>query len=279
MNDSARHSGRWRVICAFVACAGFAFCEENDPAARWVGVYGWIQTGDRLAEAEQWALAMGSYLESHRQIKQLAAEHPAFEPELIGYRTAKLEEAIAGAETRLGTDEHEVTMTYLDFIESVELGQAQRFRNEFEAALTTLDTAKALLDELIEKKPEAFRMAVATQYDRLEKSISWLNSQIDYKEMSRRADLAKLGDVQGTTQFIKESDLPDSGEGVFASGILFPGSLIQQGQVSDEGPGAPASPAGEEVPNKAGETMRFRMSSKPQPGSDDPTDLFTEPVP
>lgn len=199
--------------------------EEDDPAARWVSVFGWMQTGERLAAANQWPLAMGSYLESHRQISDLAALFPDFEPELVTYRTEKLEESIADAEARLASDEHAIMMKYLDFIESLELGQAQRFRNEFETSLATLDMAKSLLDDIISRKPAEFREAVDSQYHRLESSIEWVNSQIDYKERSRRASYARTSDDRGTTQFVKESDLPRSEDGAVASGILFPVSL------------------------------------------------------
>ncbi len=43
-------------------------------------------------------------------------------------------------------------MKYLDFIESFELGENQRYDNEFEAALGTLGMAKALLDEIISER-------------------------------------------------------------------------------------------------------------------------------
>lgn len=250
--------------------------EESDPAARWVSVFGWMQTGERLAAANQWPLALGSYIESHRQISELAAKHPEFEPELIAYRSGKLESTISEAEARLTSDEHAIMMKYLDFIESLELGQAQRFRNEFEASLSTLDMAKSLLDDIIARKPAEFREAVDSQYQRLVSSIEWLNAQIDFKERSRRASYAKTGDDRGTTQFIKESDLPRSEEGIEASGILFPMSLASL-EPAEEPPGDEeieadlpevtdeSVPDAVKIDDKASlPAMNFRMSSKRQ---------------
>lgn len=252
----------------------------EDPAEKWVSVYGWTQTGDRLAAAEQWALAMGSYIESHRQITELAAAHPAFETELVAYRTEKLEETIATADARLSEDEHQTMMKYLDFIESLELGLEQRFSNQYEAALGTLDIARSLLDELIGKKPPGFREAIDSQYRRLEDNIYWLSSQINYKEASRRRPSVVTDDGRdwGTTRFVKKEDLPDASDGVFASGILFPSSLSvnELGGVSvtdlvplpakeeDETPDETAKPDG-----PPGPAMRFRMNSRQTLEEDD----------
>lgn len=252
----------------------------EDPAAKWVSVYGWTQTGDRLAAAEQWALAMGSYIESHRQITELAAAHPAYETELVAYRTEKLEETIATADARLSEDEHQTMMKYLDFIESLELGLEQRFSNQYEAALGTLDIARSLLDELIGKKPPGFREAIDSQYRRLEDNIYWLSSQINYKEASRRRPSVVTDDGRdwGTTRFVTEKDLPDASDGVFASGILFPSSLSvnELGGVSvtdlvplpakeeDDKPDETAKPDG-----SPGPAMRFRMNSRQTLDEDD----------
>jgi len=243
----------------------------EDPAAKWVTVYGWTQTGDRLAGAGQWALAMGSYIESHRQIRELAESHPVYEAELVTYRTGKLEETIAMADARLSEDEHETMMKYLDFIESLELGLEQRFSNQYEAALGTLDIARSLLDDLIGKKPPEFREAIDSQYRRLEDNIQWLSSQIDYKEASRRRPSIVSGDGRdwGTTRFVKKEDLPDSTDGVFASGMLFPSSLsineltgvsvtdlVPLPGVKEEEKVEPANPPATSAP------MRFRMNSR-----------------
>jgi len=279
--------GRQRIMSAVRIVIGVAvvwllsanspvIAGDDDPSARWVSVYGWMQTGERLAAANQWPLAMGSYLESHRQISELTALFPDFEPELVTYRTEKLEESIASAESRLTSDEHAIMMKYLDFIESLELGQAQRFRNEFETSLATLDMAKSLLDDIISRKPAEFREAVESQYQRLESSIEWVNSQIDYKERSRRASYARASDDRGTTQFVKESDLPRSEDGAVASGILFPVSLASlvtataptEEEVIDFAGDAGAGPTvitGPKIDDGAtGPGMNFRMSSKRQ---------------
>lgn len=241
--------------------------QDDDPAARWVTVYGWIQTAERLGAAGQSALALGSYLEAQRQITSLAASHPDFEPELIGYRLGKLEETIAAAEAGLSSDEHETMMKYLDFIESLEQGQAQRFANDLETAFSTLNMARALLDEIIEKKPETFRAAVDSQYQRLVESINWIDSQINFKEISRTRAPVEDGIDWGTTRFVKADDLPDSDDGTVPTGILFPGAL---GVMADSGTGPVegAPPSEEESGREETEggtavpRVRFRMSSR-----------------
>lgn len=205
-----------------VAWVPMASAEEADPAAKWLTVYGWIQTADRLAGAGQWPLALGSYLEADRQIKALAVEHPDFEQEMVNYRRNALAATIAETEARLTTDEHEVMMKYLDFIESLELGEAQRYADEYEAAYGTLGMAKAVLDEIIDRKPEEFREAVASQYARLESSLTWLDSQINFSAMSRPA-VAMDGSIDwGTTKFVKAADLPKTTDGAVITADLFP---------------------------------------------------------
>ena len=254
-------------------CAGNE--EKGEPAARWVSVYGWNQTGDRLAAAEQWALAMGSYIESFQQIKALAAEHPAYEPELIAYRTAKLEETISAMEDRLSSDEHETMMKYLDFIESLELGLEQRFSNQYEESLSTLDMTRSLLDDLIRKKPPAFREAIHSQYLRVEDNIHWLSAQIDYKAASLRRTTV-VDDVRdwGTTRFVRAEDLPSASDGVVVSAELFPGRLasitpgyLPEGDLITETTGAPLPGAmkvnAADEPSEAvsAGAIRFRMNS------------------
>ncbi len=55
---------------------------------------------DRRAprRADQWPLALGSYLEANRLINALAEAHPAFEPEMVAYRREALEKTIAETE-------------------------------------------------------------------------------------------------------------------------------------------------------------------------------------
>jgi hypothetical protein len=245
-----------------------AVAEEDDPAARWLTVYGWIQTGERLAGADQWSLALGSYLEANRLLADLAGAHPAFEPEMVSYRREALADTIAGIEARLTEDDHVTMMKYLDFIESLELGEKQRYGNEFEAALGTLGMAKALLDEISSGKPEGFREAVASQYERLRSGIEWLDSQVNFKARSRPAVLADDPVDWGTTRFVKESDLPGDPAAASVSLDLFPPSLALA--IRDEsGPAAePATPAA--VPSPSPGPRRFRMTSRGSPAPENP---------
>ena len=251
-----------------LACSLPAPAEETDPAANWLTVYGWIQTAERLATAEQWPLALGSYLEADRQVTALAEAHPDFEPEMVNYRRGALAKTIAETEARLTTDEHEVMMKYLDFIESLELGEAQRYANEYEAAFGTLGMAKAVLDEIIEKKPEGFREAVASQYARLESSLTWLDSQINFTAMSRAGVALDESIDWGTTRFVRAADLPSSRESAALTSDLFPGGLAPEADPASPH-AAESTPATPQRAEKDSGPVRFRMSTR-QTSAPDP---------
>lgn len=246
------------ALLALVASALAGPAAVEDAAGRWLSVYAWLQTGERLAAAGQWPLALGSYLEADRLLGALAAAHPAFEPEMVAYRRGALAETIARAEARLTTDEHETMMKYLDFIESLELGEAQRYDGDFEAALGTLGMAKALLDEIVARKPAAFREAVASQLARLESGIAWLDAQVDFKARDRPGDFAGGSTDWGTTEFVKEADLPGEGEAVPLSTGLFPAALA----AAEPEAQAEAHAASMALPPAAAEPRRYRLNSR-----------------
>lgn len=247
---------------------------ESDPKALWVSVYGWNQTGEKLAASNLWSLALGSFIEAHRQITALAAAHPDFEPDLIHYRLDALEKTIAETEARLSTDEHETMMKYLDFIESLELGETQRYANEFKESLDTLDMALSILDEITASKASDFSAAVESQRNRLLGHIEWLNSQINFKATSRASVTVNDGVDRGTTRFVTPEQYPNSRDGVFLSGMLFPGSLSEKDRegVSAETAVEKARVAKDTPTNEDGKsvgksvssptTPRFRMNSK-----------------
>jgi hypothetical protein len=263
------------VIALLLAFALPAPAEETDPAAKWLTVYGWIQTAERLATAEQWPLALGSYLEADRQIKALAEAHPDFEPEMVNYRRGALATSIAETEARLTTDEHEVMMKYLDFIESLELGEAQRYANEYEAAYGTLGMAKSVLDEIIEKKPEGFREAVASQYARLESSLTWLDSQINFTAISRPGVALDESIDWGTTRFVKAADLPSSQQNASITSELFPGGLMPQTNTTPSPAAAPPAASSTDKTKEIG-PVRFRMSTR-QTSAPDPVEPTAAP--
>lgn len=257
---------RFLIQCAaatgILVQAGPVVSGEDDPAARWLTVYGWIQTAERLAGADQWPLALGSYLEANRLLAALAEAHPAFEPEMVAYRREALAGTIARTETRLTTDEHETMMKYRDFIESLELGERQRYNNEFEAALGTLGMARAVLDEIIAGKPAEFRAAVASQYDRLESGIAWLDSQVHFEARSHGATPVDDTVDRGTTRFVRESDLPGNPAATAVSPTLFPPSVAIA--ISSTAGATEPTPAPVPAPDPSdpAEPRRFRMNSR-----------------
>ena len=80
-------------------------------------------------------MALGSFIEAEAQLKQLKADAPDFEPEMVAYRLDWLAKEIEEMQGNLGGGDHDIMTKYLDFIESFEQGQSERFNNEFEKVL------------------------------------------------------------------------------------------------------------------------------------------------
>ncbi len=244
------------MAALFLAClAGSIRGEEDSPAERWLSAYAWVQTGERLAAADQWPLALGSYLEARTQIEELVAKHPDFEPDVVAYRRDALEKAIVEAETLLTTDEHDVMMKYLDFIESLKEGERLRWDRDFRNAHTTLELARSILDEIIATKPEGFRTAVEAQHNRLDSALTWLDEQLNLGNRRPKGPVSLNDPIDwGTTLFVKEADLPAE-TGVLKRSPLFPDGLflIEEEPVAEpkpsdptgEVPSAPAMPTQE----------------------------------
>lgn len=242
-----------------------AIAEEVDPASKWINAFAWIQTGDKLVAAEQWPLALGSYMEAHMQLKKVAAEHPDYEPEIVGYRLERLEESMAFMEEQLTAGDHDITMGWVDFIETLEKGQEQRFANDFESAFDTLDVARTLLEEIIAGNPGSFEDAVATQSEILTESLEWLDSQINFRQSMKRTAYVDDGTEWGTTKYVKESDLPGSNNSTVPNSMLFPGgaepvAVVEEKEEKEE----------KEMPAEVKEKparIGFRMSSKQKSAS------------
>jgi hypothetical protein len=124
-------------------------------------------------------------------------------------------------EPKLPPGGNSITMKFLDFIESYDLGIKQRFSNQYSESLATLDIAKVILDEIIYENPEEFRDAVDTQYSIMHESIEWLERQITYRARKPRATYTSDGFDWGTTEFVKEENLPADGDTILMSGSLF----------------------------------------------------------
>lgn len=232
------------------------FTQEKEPNEKWVDAFIWSQTGDNLAASEQWPLALGSYMEAHIQVEKIAENHPSYEPEIVAYRLERLEESMAKMEDKLTAGDHDITMKFVDFIESFEQGQEQRFDNEFKAAYETLLFARRLLDEIIAENPNDFQSAVSTQAEILDESISFLDSQINFRRSTRPSTTLPDGIDWGTTRYVKESDLPKSDEEIGIGSFLFPG--VEMDVEPEEENNAEKE---ESAPNSPG-PVRIRMNSK-----------------
>lgn len=264
------HVKQW-LVCGWLLSTAWGVlglhAEGKDPSDQWVSAYAWMRTGDQLAEANQWPLALGSYMETSRLLEALVEAHPDFEPEMVSYRREALSAVIQEAEAKLTSDEHEVMMKYLDFIESLEQGEAERYKREWEASANTLRMAKSLLDEIVEIKPDEFQKAVAPQYERLESSLSWVESQAQYKAMSLAASRFSVGSPGlGTTEFITAADMPVRG-GSLEPSLLFPYSkeVASHAVVDNEKPNVESNDTRKKpVPEKIEGTsvIRFRMNHR-----------------
>lgn len=201
--------------------------EEDRASDIWTDAFIWMQTGRKLAKAKQWPLALGSYIEALQKFETVAADFPEFETELVAFRLNTLKEDMVEVQNNLASDDHDVMMAYLDFVETMEKGQKLRFENDFEAALPTLRFAMTLLEEVIANRPGEFRAAVDEQYDRLEGSIDWIEKQQIWKLRNLPVVTASGGNNPGTTEFIKESDMPGDPM-VSISTRLFPDLLAVQ---------------------------------------------------
>ncbi len=254
---------------------------SDDPEEDWISAFGWLQAGDRLAEDQHWPLALGSYMEAHRKMVQMQVEHPAFEAELVEYRLEKLEEVIAGFEEKLESGDRSLMVKFVDFAESFETGLEQRFDDRFVEALNTLDVAKVLLDEIIFENPDEYRDAVAPQYELLQSSLTYLDGQINFRERERQRASTFVGDgvEWGTTQFVKEEDLPREGDNILLSSELFPGLVQVEGldtplvepEVEVDEESEATDEAGPGIPRPT-----FRMSSKQKIVADDSTEVVDE---
>ena len=249
--------------------------EVRGPDARWVRVYGWVQIGENLAGAQQWPLALGSYLEAEFQLKILMRTAPNFEPEMVKYRFDWLKNEIPRVKKKLIGDEHDIMEKYLDFISSFEQGQSERFDNQFEKALSTLNYAKVLLDELIAERPAEFRMVMKSQHDLLLDSIDWLNSQLNYRAALTTTPAIVSQSNLGTTRFVSENDLPAEASPLKISGDLFPSTMVDTAVTrfgEKSGKGSAIQSAGEDVSSLSREdqlpTFRMSIEEKHTPVSD-----------
>lgn len=230
---------------------------SQDPASElWENAYGWLHTGRNLEEAGQWALAQGTYIEALRKLEHVSTQFPDFETEIVNYRIETLSETMSSIEEKLDSSDHDITMKYLDFIESLETGLAQRYSRNYKEALETLEFAKELLEEVIDTDPDRIRPAVDSQYVRLEESITWLGEFLNLKRRSvRRTTITDTVDW-GTTRYIKKEDLPQEEFGELSSG-LFPRVPASAAEVGGE--------IGSGEQNKTGDALKFEPSGTDAP--------------
>jgi len=226
---------RYRSLFAVLVLLPFSFAgaRGGDAASdAWSSAYAWLQVGRNLAEAEQWPLAQGSYIEAMRQLQEVSVRFPGYEPELVAFRIDALGEEIAQVQEKLAGDDHEAMRMYRDFIDSIETGEAQRYSDKLGDALQTFIFARGILEDIIKDRPEATRVAVSSQIRRLDDNISFLEK---FLVVQRRSVAVASSDATidwGTTRFVEDDDLP--GDDGTLSAKLFPQmSLRVEGEVEN----------------------------------------------
>jgi tetratricopeptide (TPR) repeat protein len=205
--------------------SGFGFNQE-DASNQWGTAYLWLQTGRNLSAAGQAPLALGSYLEALEQFEILAENYPDYETDMIQFRLTALRKDIATLRAGLSTEDLAIATEYVEFIKLLKKADEERYEARRASALALLRTAASGLEAIVARRPEAFGPAVKSQEERLLSTIAWLDSLV-HRRPKASGGLAltgvRLGGRQrGTTEFIKESDLPgEPGKGL-SPASLFP---------------------------------------------------------
>ncbi len=179
-------------------------------------------------------MAAASYSESLKQFAAVVENYLEYEPDILAYRMEKLKEMIAETNEKLTASDHEITMLYFDAIEMIEKGEMERLQvKDFGEAFKKMREAQHLIEEVISKRPDEFSVAMKSQSDRIQSNIDWLTLQLGYENRTKVYYVASAyrgsgsTRMSGTTEFVKEADLPafsedDEKEPFQISNALFP---------------------------------------------------------
>ncbi len=199
---------------------------EDTPDGRWLSAYAWYQSGENLSFEQALPFALAAYKEADTEFRELAERYDYYEPDLVAFRLEQLEAKIQQLLTTLNQQELEKAEVYADFIESWRQGEDRRYTDRFEEAIERFDYALSLLQELKEQENEAFAEVLVTQEAQIRESVRWMQEQVDLVEKEKAlAPLKMAAKLEGTTDFIKEEDLPAASNAP-ASGALFPSGLL-----------------------------------------------------
>jgi hypothetical protein len=160
-----------------------------------------------------------------RQFEIVATNYPGYETKMVSYRIEALREDIEKLQAELPSEDLAIADDYFALIGLVEQAEYERFTSQRENALGTLRRAKISLENIVARRPAVFGPALEDQDLRLAGSIAWLGKLVDStRTVVWVKPLVQTGHlIEGTTEFVKESDLPTI-PGLVASGTsLFPG--------------------------------------------------------
>lgn len=209
------------LLCCTNPAAGF---NEEAASDQWGSAFEWLQTGRNLTETGQTPLALGSFIEALKQFEIVADKYPDYETKMVNYRIKALNRDIEKLKSELSPDDLAVAQEYIAFIHLLEQADDARFSARKPEALAILQKAKGGLDTIVARRPDAFGPAVEKQNLRLKSDIAWLEKLVAAKARLPMKFLPKQNSgyrIAGTTEFIKESDLPDP-PGMVATTSLFP---------------------------------------------------------
>ncbi|MDF1751937.1 MAG: hypothetical protein P1U89_04085 [Verrucomicrobiales bacterium] len=207
-------------ICFVAPCLGF---NEEEATEQWGSAYVWFQTGRNLTMSGQRPLALGSFLEALKQFKKVANDYPGYETKMVSYRIEALTEDIEKLRNELSAEDLAIADDYVAYIKLIEQADEERYSAMREEALATLHRAKAELDSLVARRPDAFGPALKDQDRLLQGNIDWLGKLTEKRRSFPSVkQIVQTGyRVKGTTEFITEADLPDE-PGTVATATLFP---------------------------------------------------------
>jgi hypothetical protein len=197
---------------------------EEDASEQWLSAFTWVQTGRNLSQSGQTPLALGSFIEALRQLEVVASNYPGYETKIVNYRIDALRNDIEKLKADLSAEDLVIANEYITFIGLIERAEQERYTARREKALATLRQAKSDLEAIVSRRPDAFGPAVKNQKLRLTRSIEWLVTLVD---ADRTTPLVMPGRItgyliKGTTEFIRESDLPSTPGLAISGNSLFP---------------------------------------------------------
>ncbi len=189
---------------------------------QWSRAYSWLQTGRNLTASGCEDLALASYREALVQFEKVASDFPDYETQLVNYRLERLKEEIGAVTSRLSPESVAVADDYLAFIHLLDRVDELRYQAQRDEALVALQQARAALEAIVEKNPDSYGPAVASQTSSIAEQIGMLEASAARKRVKApvvaRSTSSYTPRGRGTTEYVQLEDLPSTPSAI--SGVL-----------------------------------------------------------